>query len=1485
MTERTLSAPQVPEDLPALSPLETLAGKHILILGTTGFLAKIVLSMLLERFSVGRIYVMIRATRSKSAEDRFWDEVMGSEMMDPLKRSFGDSFESYVRQQVEPVAGDLSEPGLGVDEATRARLAEHVDVVINSAGLVNFNPPLDSAVDANAVGAYEIAKFTKTLKKAKLVHVSTCYVAGARPGRVREDTPIVGYFPKQDDFQGIEFDWERELKDVQRLIQQVKDRTDDAALEATFKKEALDRLKKEKRDANPRTVRAAVTNQRRRWVAEEQIRVGVERAEHWGWPNIYTFTKALGEQAIASQEGLDWCIVRPAIVESALMYPFPGWNEGMNTSAPLAYLGLHGQVYFPGTNELILDVVPVDYVASCIVAAAAALLAGESKKVYQVAAGDVNPCTMARTVTLVALYRRRKIKREMESGEMPKWKGELLLRTEPQPVSLKQYERLGGPTLKSVVTKARGILDDMEPERYGPLGGLVSRATKKAREVESDLIKVGDAFDLFRPFIWENKYIFRTPQTRGLFARMNEADRALLPAWNIEAVDWRHYWLDVHIPGLEEWVFPKLETTGPKRLQVSRDYRDLVELFESRTREHGRRVAFRMVRKDDVADSFTYRDIRRGATAVAEFLKEQGVERGERVMLVSEGRPEWGMSYFGVIIGGGTVVPVDVELSKKEITNIAAASGAKGVIASEKQARKLTGGTNGESAPFPIPVWPIEDVFGQATVVDISKDLTTVAKRKAEDIASIIFTSGTTGRPKGVVLTDRNFTALTARMAALFELRRTDSLLSVLPPHHTFEFSAGLLMPLASGASVTYLEERNPDLIARAFDETPVSALIGVPAVWESLHRKIMKEVEAQGLPVEMLVKGLMRLNRWMRDRFGLNFGRWVFRPMQDAVGGRMRYMVSGAAALKSEIYTDFRGLGFSMYEGYGLTEASPVLTVGWPGLKNAAGSVGWPLPGIEVRIEDANDNGVGEIIARGPTIMQGYLENEEATQEALRGGWLHTGDQGRIDEEGRLFIVGREKDVIIDTGGKNVYPDEIEELYAGCALVKELSVVGIPAETGNGERVACLVVPDYEVDEAQGMAPEAVREGIRTHFKDVGSKLPFARRVKVLHLWEGELPRTSTRKVKRSLVREELIKLENTLSSARQPAEGEAEVVSPRGQSRTWVRRTVAAIANRKLEEVTGTSNLVQDLGFDSLMQLELLTALESEFPHARIEQEEMTNADTVEAVIRLVSRDLSDVQNERAEDVGHLEESGPIKIPKPLAQLGKAMLGFGQRFSYERLLDVDVDGQGNVPANVNFIVASNHSSHLDMGLVKYALGPFGRDIRTLAAKDYFFDDAYRRMYFENFTNLLPMDRHGSLKRSLRLASEAIRSGDNLLIFPEGTRARDGVMVSFKPAIGHLCLNEKVAIVPMYLGGTHDVLPVGQALPSGRKLWVKIGPAITPEAMEAETAGMSRSAAYRHVSWRVEGEVRRLGGLEPPEPPPERTPRGHASDEDSAEA
>ncbi|MGF1508843.1 MAG: AMP-binding protein [Myxococcota bacterium] len=1470
-----------------LSPLENLADAQVLLLGTTGFLAKVMLSLLLERFSPRRLYCLVRPTRSLSAADRFWDEVMGSELFEPLKSRFGPSLDAILDKQVEVVAGDIGKPELGLDEATARRLREGLDLIVNSAGLVAFNPPLDQALESNALGAHRVAQFCRSCAHAKLVHVSTCFVAGAQSGRIPEEPEVLGWYPKKAREDLGPFDWAREVSDLQRCIRQVRERTDDAALEARFRQEARERLRREGRDAQPRTVKAAITNQRRRWVTDELIRLGQARAEHWGWPNIYTYSKALGEQALASVDGLQWAVVRPAIVESAMSYPFPGWNEGMNTSAPLALLGREGQLIFPGSTDLILDVVPVDYVASATLAAAAALQQGEHHKVYQVAAGDVNPCSMARTVHLVGIYRRRLVRERKARGERLPWVARLEEFVRPVPRDRQTYQRFGAPAWKKWVSKARSALDDLEPDRLGSMGEVVHRARKAAQEVESELAKVVDVFDLFMPFIWENKYVFRTAQTRDLFARMSPADRALLP-FDTENIDWRHYWLDVHLPGLEKWVFPKLKEDGRERVPVSRDYRDLSELFDSRTREHARRAAFRIVHRGDVADSFTYRDLRKAALTVQGFLQERGIGRGDRVILASEGRPEWGICYFGILLSGATAVPLDVDLSPDEKRNIVSAAGAKGIIASPAEVQKLvrpTGTstfngsraarTNGHThrADLPAPVWTFDDLFLEERVVDIDAPL--ALNRKPEDIASIIFTSGTTGRPKAVVLTDRNFTALTARMSALFDLRRSDALLSVLPPHHTFEFSAGLLMPLASGASITYLEERSPELLQRAFRETPVTAMIGVPAVWESLYRKIQSHIDDSPLLVRWALKLLARGNRLLRERSGINVGRVLFRPIHNAFGGRVRYMVSGGAPLRPRIFNELLGYGFGIHEGYGLTEASPVLTVGWPRHRFPAGSVGWPLPGIEVRIDAPDEHGIGEVIARGPTIMQGYLDEPDATREALRDGWLHTGDRGRIDEKGRLYIVGRDKDVIIDRSGKNVYPDEVEQLYAGEPFVQELSVLGLPSEDHTGERVVAVVVPDYQKAEEKGLTRAAVRESVEQHFREVGSKLPFARRVKRVYFQDGALPRTSTRKVRRTDLRRDLQRRLAANASAGLSDEpprplGPSETLgghSP-GKEPNWaaaapvserVRHVIGKVA--QTSQVLMEHRLVDQLGFDSLLLADLLTALEAEFSNQTIAPELLNGAETVEDVVRLIGGRQAAGANDA--EVGSEEEAPPLHVPEPLARLGKRILGHAQHVAYDGFLNCTVEGRGNIPANRCFIVASNHCSHLDMGLVKYALGPFGRGLRSLAAKDYFFDDPVRRAYFENFTNLLPIERHGSFRKSLRLASRALSHGQSLLIFPEGTRSRDGVIASFKPAIGYLCLHDGVDVLPVFLGGTHEALPAGSYFLRPRiKLFARIGAPLEAAAMREQTQHMRRAQAYRHVSQLVETEVRKLGGL-----------------------
>jgi long-chain acyl-CoA synthetase len=498
---------------------------------------------------------------------------------------------------------------------------------------------------------------------------------------------------------------------------------------------------------------------------------------------------------------------------------------------------------------------------------------------------------------------------------------------------------------------------------------------------------------------------------------------------------------------------------------------------------------------------------------------------------------------------------------------------------------------------------------------------------------------------------------------------------------------------------------------------------------------------------------------------------------------------------------------------------------------------------------------------------MSGYFENREATEAVLKGGWLHTGDLGRLDSEGRLQLVGRKNDLILDASGRNVHPDELEKLYGESADIKELSIVGLPDDSG-GEKVACLCVPDYK-----GRPRPEVRRHLEEHFQRTSAEIPFYRRVKILHLWDGELPKTSTRKVRRQRVVQELQRLERIATSVHRTRQAKL----PRGGAQSeWLRALVAQISQRKLAEVQPESRLSADLGFDSLMLTELSVALEqASAPISAIGDLSQLNTvrDLCKAIAESVGaeEDPSSSSPERSDSAlgqpkGNLaravsgeEHRSEISVPPLVATLGRSLLGFGQRVLYGSVFDVQVAGKSFIPQNRNFLVVANHTSHLDMGLIKVVLGEQGERLTAMAARDYFFDTPLKRAYFENFTNLIPIDRHGSLRESLRLAGEALKQGYNLLVFPEGTRSPTGQLLEFKPTIGYLALTYRVDLLPLHLQGTYEALPKGAIFPKGKDLKVSIGPVLPYDELRDQTKGMARSESYRQVTHLAEEAVKAL--------------------------
>lgn len=1425
---------------PPLDVAAALAGKNLIVIGATGFLGKVWLSMLLHRYpEVGTIYNVCRSRKTITSEERWWSEVVPSPVFDPIREQHpGAAAEAFLREKVVPIDGDVTRDKLGIDPELIAELAagkaagdetKTIHAIVNVAGVVDFNPPLDEALKVNAYGARHLVDLARALGEVPVFHTSTCYVVGCRDGVTAERNTLEFPFPRADELDVSHWSAEREIAECSDLVESTRRRAEDAPRQSHLLDEAKRRLRDRHEPLRGAALDKELDKVKRNFVRDRLIEAGAERATFWGWPNIYTYTKSIGEQILLSA-GLDLTIVRPSIVESAVEFPKVGWCEGISTSTPIMYLAYKGHQNIPVGDHCYYDAIPVDLCSSAMIGVLAALIERRQQVCYQVCSSDTNPLKTRRAGELIGLAKRRYYVNRSKGNALVNM---LQAHAEPAVVPVEQYNKWSSPMVRR---RAEGLaaflgrFDDTPAERWtAPIRDQAKGLAKTASNIEM-------VFEAFIPFITGNEFRFSAKNTRTLMTNLAPADRAKLP-WNPEDIDWRDYWLEIHHKGVEEYSIPLLEEKLRKEVKPRRRHDDLVTMLEDLCERHEHALAFQRLEGDPpTLTRITYRDLEQRSAVLANHLVERaGVGKGDRVALGGRNHPAWAIAYFAIIRTGAAAVPVDKDYEALPLATVLRKSGAKLALFDEHVVTL-------DDQDAICPRWDLHEAA--AVVVDDRAPVEApVVDIDDSDLASVLYTSGTTGDPKGVMLTHENFTALIAALAPLFPLEHDDRVLSVLPLHHTFEFTCGMLLPLSRGARVIYLDEINGDRMVEGLDAGQVTAMIGVPALWELIERRVLSEVRDRGKLAEKLFDFTLDLNRNIGKNLGFDLGRVLFGPVHAQLGGNLKYLVSGAAALPKDVHRTFQGLGLHLAEGYGLTEAAPVLTLSKASPRNKGGTVGKAIPGVEIKIEAPNAEGVGEILARGPNVMVGYEGDDAATSEVLSDGWLRTGDLGTIDGKDRLRIVGRSKEVILSASGENVYPDDVEVMLGIPRYIKEISIVGIPDRDKEGaERVAVLCVPDYEDVESEQRGTRR-REAEAELRKEIG-ELPRHMRPTVIHFTDVDLPRTATRKVKRKEVRKIL---ETLREAAEAVAAAKASGAADDGAG-SIVRSAVASIARKQPDEVRPEHDLLNDLGFDSLMSVELASVLEASAP--RLSSIDLTALRTVgelESAFAAASR--RKVEPSKTRQIERDDED--LYVPEFIREPTKAALTVGQLSFYDRFMRVKVTGKANIPHNRNTLVVANHASHLDMGLAKYALGSYGAGIVALAAEDYFFKNKWMRAYFENFTNMAALDRRSGLRKAMEQAGEHLDRGRTVLIFPEGTRSNDGVMREFMPLIGHLVMSHDVDVLPLYLAGTHKALPKGVKvpIPRKRKVEVRIGPPLTVEQLERRTQGMKRSDAYREVA------------------------------------
>lgn len=569
-----------------------------------------------------------------------------------------------------------------------------------------------------------------------------------------------------------------------------------------------------------------------------------------------------------------------------------------------------------------------------------------------------------------------------------------------------------------------------------------------------------------------------------------------------------------------------MKKNAPYPFYEVKEIKNLKEMLESSCREFRDRTAFLVKKKSgEPYVEIKYSQVLSDVNALGTALIDMGL-KGKNIAVIGENRYEWCITYLAVVNGTGSIVPLDKELPEAEIESLLTRSNTTAVVYSGKRKDEIESIKSKNSTPIKHYISMDNDSTAEITLNKLLEKGRKLLKKKDKRFTNakidneaaniILFTSGTTDKSKAVLLSHKNIVVDMMAACANVLILPEDRFFSILPVHHTYECTTGFLIPLYRGSSIAICEGLR--YILPNMQEAHPTLILGVPAIFENMYAKLWATINKKGLAKKL--KAIIKVSNALL-KVGIDIRKIVFKSIHENFGGKLRLCIVGAAAVNPEVSAGFRELGIEFIQGYGLTECAPLIAVNRDHYYNDA-AAGVRVKGVELKIDNPNDEGIGEICAKGDNVMIGYYNDEEATKKVLKDGWLHTGDLGYFDDKGFLFITGRLKSVLITKNGKNVYPEEIEPLLNKSDIIKESMVYQKDNKEKDDTIISAIIVPDYEtIKEKFGkLSDEELKEKLWQEVKAVNEQLVTYKHIKEITVREQEFEKTTTLKIKRYLVK-----------------------------------------------------------------------------------------------------------------------------------------------------------------------------------------------------------------------------------------------------------------------------------------------------------------------------------------------------------------------------